>query len=89
MQRINAKDDAVEGGENGERPPSSQPIAPAVAGQALRNRQERVYQNTRARGVRILKVEKRGGGGERRGQTQRVSDDQTSMRLCMMARMRI
>ena len=34
MQRINAKDDAVEGGENGERPPSSQPIAPAMAGQA-------------------------------------------------------
>ena len=34
MQRNNAKDDAVEGGENGERPPSSQPIAPAVAGQA-------------------------------------------------------
>ena len=34
MQRTNAKDDAVEGGENGERPPSSQPIAPAVAGQA-------------------------------------------------------
>ena len=30
MQRINAKDDAVEGGENGERPPSSQPIAPAA-----------------------------------------------------------
>ena len=34
MQRTNAKDDAVEGGEDGERPPSSQPIAPAVAGQA-------------------------------------------------------
>ena len=34
MQRNNAKDDAVEGGENGERPPSSQPIAPAAAGQA-------------------------------------------------------
>ena len=34
MQRNNAKDDAVEGGEDGERPPSSQPIAPAVAGQA-------------------------------------------------------
>ena len=34
MQRTNAKDDAVGGGENGERPPSSQPIAPAVAGQA-------------------------------------------------------
>ena len=34
MQRNNAKDDAVEGGENGERPPSSQPIAPAVAGKA-------------------------------------------------------
>ena len=34
MQRNNAKDDAVEGGENGERPPSSQPIAPAVAGQS-------------------------------------------------------
>ena len=33
MQRNNAKDDAVEGGEDGERPPSSQPIAPAVAGQ--------------------------------------------------------
>ena len=30
MQRNNAKDDAVEGGEDGERPPSSQPIAPAV-----------------------------------------------------------
>ena len=30
MQRINAKDDAVEGGEDGERPPSSQPIAPAA-----------------------------------------------------------
>ena len=30
MQRNNAKDDAVEGGENGERPPSSQPIAPAA-----------------------------------------------------------
>ena len=34
MQRNNAKDDAVEGGDDGERPPSSQPIAPAVAGQA-------------------------------------------------------
>ena len=34
MQRTNAKDDAIEGGEDGERPPSSQPIAPAVAGQA-------------------------------------------------------
>ena len=34
MQRNNAKDDAVEGGEDGERPPSSQPIAPAVAGQS-------------------------------------------------------
>ena len=34
MQRTTAKDDAVEGGEDGERPPSSQPIAPAVAGQA-------------------------------------------------------
>ena len=34
MKRNNAKDDAVEGGEDGERPPSSQPIAPAVAGQA-------------------------------------------------------
>jgi hypothetical protein len=34
MQRNNVKDDAVEGGEDGERPPSSQPIAPAVAGQA-------------------------------------------------------
>ena len=32
MQRNNAKDDAVGGGEDGERPPSSQPIAPAVAG---------------------------------------------------------
>ena len=30
MQRNNAKDDAVEGGEDGERPPSSQPIAPAA-----------------------------------------------------------
>ena len=30
QQRINAKDDAVEGGEDGERPPSSQPIAPAT-----------------------------------------------------------
>ena len=30
MQRNNAKDDAVEGGEDGERPPSSQPIAPAT-----------------------------------------------------------
>ena len=30
MQRNNAKDDAVEGGEDGERPPSSHPIAPAV-----------------------------------------------------------
>ena len=28
LQRINAKDDAVEGGDDGERPPSSQPIAP-------------------------------------------------------------
>ena len=34
MQRNNAKDDAVGGGEDGKRPPSSQPIAPAVAGQA-------------------------------------------------------
>ena len=34
MQRNNAKDDAVEGGEDGERPPSSQSIAPAMAGQA-------------------------------------------------------
>ena len=34
MQRNNTKDDAVEGGEDGGRPPSSQPIAPAVAGQA-------------------------------------------------------
>ena len=34
MQRNNAKDDAVKGGDDGERPPSSQPIAPAVAGQA-------------------------------------------------------
>ena len=33
MQRNNAKDDTVEGEEDGERPPSSQPIAPA-AGQA-------------------------------------------------------
>ena len=30
MQRNNAKDDAVEGGENYERPPCSQPIAPAA-----------------------------------------------------------
>ena len=30
MQRNNAKDDAVEGGEDGKRPPSSQPIAPAA-----------------------------------------------------------
>ena len=34
MQRNNAKNDAVEGGDDGERPPSSQPIAPAMAGQA-------------------------------------------------------
>ena len=34
MQRNNAKDNAVEGGDDGEGPPSSQPIAPAVAGQA-------------------------------------------------------
>ena len=30
MQRNNAKDDAVESGDDGERPPSSQPIAPAT-----------------------------------------------------------
>ena len=30
LLRINAKDDAVEGGDDGERPPSSQPIAPAT-----------------------------------------------------------
>ena len=33
LLRTNAKDDAVGGGDDGERPPSSQPIAPA-AGQA-------------------------------------------------------
>ena len=56
MQRNNAKDYAVGGGEDGERPPSSQPIAPAVAGQAPPQPAERVYQNTLVRGVRILEV---------------------------------